>query len=419
MKLLHLANHHSTNIGNGALIFGAERALQEDLGADLAFVAEPWDDYTAAGTRRFDEAFVDRVNQTDGLLVGAAVAFNSRVDFRHAGMRLDLPIALWSKISKPIVFYGLSHRLWPHQRYPHREALRRTMRHLLEHPRVLFSVRNDGTKAWLESLLGRGSERIVSIPDPALYVPTTSASHPELADGKINIVLSLNHEDALYRFGGPWRERVWRAAAPWVSERRLLGLWSRLPEWRARKRRFLRQLAQAFERLARDWEVNVILCPHYFDDYPMLQEFASWVSPRLAYQRMVSTGVNRVPHAPAFYDLYAHADAVVSMRIHSMSPAIGLGTPCVALASQARMTEFLKDAELEEFGVDIADANLSDKLHGLLVRCLQERAMVQGRFRAARERMRQRSRACHQRIAELLGLEGRASPEAAGARRES
>ena len=78
LKLLHLANSHSTNLGNGALILGTERVLGEDLGEDLgrpvAWTREPWDDYTF-DLRTFDRAFVDRVNrETDGLIVGGAVA---------------------------------------------------------------------------------------------------------------------------------------------------------------------------------------------------------------------------------------------------------------------------------------------------------------------------------------------------------
>ena len=70
LRFLHLANHHSTNIGNGALIFGTERVLREDLGSDIEFIPVPWDDYTF-GLKEFDRKFVDLVNDTsDCLLVG-------------------------------------------------------------------------------------------------------------------------------------------------------------------------------------------------------------------------------------------------------------------------------------------------------------------------------------------------------------
>lgn len=409
MKLLHLANFHSTNIGNGALISGTERVLSEDLGADVTFLGEPWDDYTAVRTRRFDAGFVDRVNGTDGLLVGAAVTLDSRPDFMHTGMRLDLPLELWRTVSKPVAFYAISHRMWPSQRSHHVEQFRRTMDYILQHPRMRFSVRNDGSKAWIETLLGYHSDRITTIPDPALYVPTVDSWHPELAEGRVNILVSLNNEDEVYRFGGRPRELAWKWFAQRLDERRLLRAWRCAPDWRLRRRRVLQQLAAALERLAREWDVNIILCPHYFDDYKIISEFVSVCSRRLAYQLMVSSSLLAVARAPYFYDLYAKVDVALSMRIHSMTPAIGLGTPCVALVSQSRMSAFLADAGLEGFGVDLFDASLAERVYERLTHCLTAREQVRRRFQAVRAAMRQRSAAYHQSLVPLFSSSARSA----------
>lgn len=403
MKILHLANYNSTNIGNGALIFGTERVLQEDLGGDVSFIAEPWDDYTLLGHRRFDSSFVNLINhKSDALLVGAAVMLNGRADFKNAGMRVDLPYDLWPGISKPICFYAISYRIWPNQRYHNLVQFQRTMDHVLNSPRILFSVRNDGSKAWLESLLGYSSDKIVPIPDPTLYVPTRDASHPELASGMVNVVISLNNEDEIYRFGGATRERAWQYLAPWVHEKQLLWAWRYVPGWEARKKRFLGSLARALERLSREWDLNLILCPHYFDDYRIIGEFVALCSRRLAYQLMVSSGILKVPQAPYFYDLYAKADVALSMRVHSMTPAIGLGTPCVALVSQPRMSAFMDDAGLQDFAVGIFDPDLEEKVYRLLSYCLSNREHVWCRLQAARSKMRERTAAFNQRVTSLF-----------------
>jgi len=78
---------------------------------------------------------------------------------------------------------------------------------------------------------------------------------------------------------------------------------------------------------------------------------------RLAYQVMISSGLLKVPETPIFYSLYSQADVALSMRIHSMSRALGLGTPFVALVSQSRMAEFLSNVGLENLGVDILTQN--------------------------------------------------------------
>jgi len=69
LKLIHLANFNSTNIGNGALINGLESTIEEDIPRPIQWLREPWDDYTFR-LRDFDQAFVDKVNASDGLIVG-------------------------------------------------------------------------------------------------------------------------------------------------------------------------------------------------------------------------------------------------------------------------------------------------------------------------------------------------------------
>ena len=57
IRLLHLANYGSTNIGNGALIQGTERVVNEDFTHDIEWNPLAWDDYTF-GKKSFDEQFV-------------------------------------------------------------------------------------------------------------------------------------------------------------------------------------------------------------------------------------------------------------------------------------------------------------------------------------------------------------------------
>ncbi len=407
MRLVHLANFNSTNIGNGALIFGAERVLREDLGPGLEFTAEAWDDYTFE-LKRFDQGFVDLVNKkSDALLVGGAVSFNGRPYLKNAGFRLDLPVELLKKIDKPIIFYGISYKFWPGQKYHHLDKLKLALDYLLASPRVFFGVRNDGAKEWLESLLGYESSQIIEMPDPAVYVPVKNSNHPELVAGKKNIIISLNNEDEVYRFGGEFRKRTWHLLAPWLEEKKLIRWWKKLPAWDKKRRKFLKELAWAVERLAREWDLNLILCPHYFDDYTAMSEFLPFFSRgvgsvRILHQVMVSRGLLRVPLTPYFYDLYAKADLALSMRIHSMSPAIGLGTPVVPLVSQARMSDFLAKAGLSDLGVDIFGNSVADQVYKLASAALTNGAALTQKLQAATAAMRAQTLNLNRRIWDIL-----------------
>lgn len=407
LKFVHLANHQSTNIGNGALIHGTERVLREDLGCPVEFLPEPWDEYTySKGRKKFDAAFVNLVNQqSDALLVNGAVTLNGVAKYTNTGSRFDLPLELWTKIAKPIIFYGISYRFWPGQVYHHIHKLRETVEYVLARPNIVFGVRNDGTKSWLEALLGFGSDKIISVPDPAVHVPVQDGAwHPELADGKINIVLSLNNEDDALRFGSE------PAPAPRTKP---ATLWQRLKGKRneqppaapvSRKRQFLHGLAQALDAFASAHEVNLILCIHSHEDYTIAGEFVALCSPRLQTQAIVSRGQLKLSQTEYFYDLYARADLALSMRVHSMSPAVGLGTPLIALTSQKRMTDFLADSGIPEFGLDIGAADFSARLIARLHELHADPDGARARLRAVSAALRERTRVVNQRIASLLNL---------------
>jgi polysaccharide pyruvyl transferase WcaK-like protein len=383
MRLLHLANHTSRNIGNAALILGLERVLREDVEHELAFEPEPW----AEG--RFDESFVDRVNAADALLVGAAVAFDGRDVYRNTGFRFDVPPELLPRIRRPIVFYGLSHRDWPGRPYHHRDRLRRTIETLLGQENVLFSVRNDGTKPWLERMIGFASDRIHVVPDPAVYVPHEDSRHPEL-EPRTNVIVAPNGEDNLHRWGAFPRRRADTAL------RRVRG---RPAAWQERRTRFVRGLAAALGSLARDRSANLILAVHMLGDEDMCYELLYLMPDDLRERAHVASLTYPVSRGPYVYDLYAKADLALSMRVHSMTPAIGLGTPVVPLVSQPRMADFMADAGLADICVDVSEPEAIDEA---AARALDRPDELRTRLRRAYEGLRARTAAFNERVAALL-----------------
>lgn len=403
LRLLHLANSHSTNVGNGALILGTEATVAEDFAAPIEWLREPWDDYTFE-LRQFDRAFVDRVNACDGMVVGGAVAIHGRHYLRNTGMRFDLPLDLWAELRSPVAFYGLSYRHWRYQPFHHLDKLKRALEIILTSPNMLFSVRNDGTAAWLERLTGMPPGRLQSVPDPGLYVPHDDGKYDELRSDRRNIIIAFNNEDAVYRYGGWRRELLSRALGQILPEQTVVALARKVAGVESTRDRIIAGMIFAVERIAEQWDAHFILVPHYFDDYRMLADFVSHCRPRIAHQRMVSTGLCTLQGARHFYGRYAKADLAISMRVHSMSPAIGLHVPTVPLVTQDRLWDFLQEAGLEDIGIDAFAPDLGDRLHAAITAALQQPNMLRDRFAAVRRRLRAESRTFHQRMARLFGL---------------
>lgn len=379
--LVHLANFNSTNIGNGALICGLETTVEEDSPVGIRWCREPWDDYTF-GLIDFDESFVEKVNAADGLIVGGAVTFNGRDYNRRTGTRFELPLEMWSRLKKPVVFYGLSYRHWQGQTYHHLDKLTWTLERILSMPNMILSVRNDGTKKWLKNMTGIDSAEIMEIPDSAIFVNGDDhANYPELMNDSKNIMVSFNDEDADYRYDE-------RYSVEGVSNRS--------------RDHVIGQLVSAVERLADEYSVNLILCPHYFDDYRMMSAFLERIRPRLAHQRMVSTGLCRVKDTGLFYGRYKRADLSISMRVHSMSPCIGLGTPMVAYSTQGRMTEFMDRIGLGSQTVDAFALGAGNDLFTCARSSLENGEAVRSRFQDARLALRNEARAFHRKLFDLI-----------------
>ena len=363
---------------------GTESVIREDLG-NVEFVPDAWDDYTL-GKKEFDRGFVERINASDGLLVGGAVMFNGARHLRHTGSRLDIPLALWSTIRKPIVFYGVSYGTYPQQPYHNREALRRFLETLCGNDNVLLGVRNDGCKAWMESVLGYATDRIISVPDPGLYVTTAPTPHLEIDEHRRNVLVAVNGEIEVYRFGGRWPVQVWKY----------------LPGWRRRKSHFLRSLARALQRISTDYDANIILAPHCTTDYQMMGELLAVSPESLRSQQLIASSVLKATSAPYFYDLYRHVDLALSMRIHSMDCALGVGTPFVAITSHPRMVAFMGEAGLSDMTVDILDPEIERSLYDRAAAALSDGASLRSKLNLARAEMRARTATFNNRVGRLL-----------------
>lgn len=363
LKLLHLANINSTNIGNGALIRGTERCMNEDFSQKIDWKHAAWDDYTF-GIKAFDEAFVDLINQHDGLIINGAVALNGREYLHETGSRIDLPLHLWEKIRKPVIFHGISYRHWPGQPYHHLDKLRKLLDHVCLHPRMLFGVRNDGTNRWLSGFAGVPHTYHL-VPDPAMFVDADEdAEHPEMLPGMKNVILAFNDEDAAHRYARP-------------------GL----------REQTISALVEAVQTLAEDPSLHFVLVPHYFDDYAMIREFIERCAPRFAHQRLTSTGLLKINGTRHFYGRYRKAALAISMRVHSMSPSIGLGVPVIPVITQDRMWEYLDEVDLRQIALDAFREDLAETLveraRNILTDPLPHVSMQAAATCAMREKMRE------------------------------
>lgn len=391
LNLIHLANFNSTNIGNGALISGLENVMSEDFSRKIEWQREAWDDYTF-GFKYFDDEFVDLVNHSDGLIINGAVAIHGRQYLKETGMRFELSQKLIQKIRKPIVFYGISYRHFKGQEFYHAQTLLEYFDFLVECPHVTVGVRNDGTKKWLDMTLKLNRKtlnRIDEIPDTGVFTSAKSGYYPEILDDRKLIIFAPNDEDAISRYGN---NNVLHVKETGYE----------LPEdpdsepmdhsWIENRERLIDQIKDALTRIQKGTGGQLLLVPHYLHDLKFISSLVDRFEPQLAHQYSISTGLMRVQGTEYFYGRYLKADLAISMRVHSMSPCIGLGVPMIPLVSQPRMWDFLESCKLDDMGVDAFSKILEQELYDHVMQILATPQQRIDRFNQAREMMREKIR---------------------------
>jgi polysaccharide pyruvyl transferase WcaK-like protein len=355
-----LSNACSSNVGNGALLEGTLRVLREDLDREFRHFVIPWDEYSFE-RRVFDEQFLETVNEeSDLFVVIGAVTFNGRPYYGRAGMRFDLSLEQMKAIRRPVVFYGLSYRHWGEGAYQHLDKLQAALRYIDERPDFLLALRDDGTQAWLENLIGFPLPHAVTIPDPAMFVPH---DEPAPAPARKELLISLNNEDEGMRF-------------------RETGALDRV----------LDAVAAVIRHAVERWDAEVTIANHYFDDLALVNPLLSRLPPWLAHMRIRSIGPAHVSETRDFYTRYASADALISMRVHSMTPAVGMGIPLIVLESQDRISDFVRKFDLGEHSFSINDSGLATKLPAALDQLFEHgssiRQTLANKAAARRERLR-------------------------------
>ncbi len=389
IRIWHIATH-TTNIGDGALISGIHQTIREDWNVPVEFIPDCLMEYQNYwGNKRYDQALVDKINTSCNLLLvgGGGMLDGGRGD-RNAGMGFDLPYDLLQKIVVPVVFYAVGYNLFDKQIYWNLGKLRRHIKYVTAQSNMMFSVRNDGSLARLQDVLGTDAGGIIEVPDPGMYVPTADTDHPEILQGKDNILVQIAGDNPFSRFSaGLWRY------VPVVGKRVL--------EWRQLQQ--FKNLGKALECVAKKRDVNYILCPHLVRDYTVTGKFVDNINKGFSRFSFNSTGIQRgACAAQTFFDVYTKVSLVIGMRGHSVICGVGLHTPTIALTSHSKVKGFMSALGLSNRIVDIADPNLANSLDRMVHDILDNRREEVQRLKFIRKECREKTRIFNRKILELV-----------------
>jgi polysaccharide pyruvyl transferase WcaK-like protein len=329
MRVSFLGNFRSPNIGNAALVKGAQRLIKEDLNnLKWDFVPISWDKITF-GTAKFNQQDIEHITSCDAFYVSGAVTFNNRANHTLGGSRLNLSISQWEKIQIPIILGGLSYRHWGQSIYNNLEALKENLSYLNLRKDCLLGLRNDGTREWLQKITGLQLESAYEVPDPGFFVLPPRDKN---IDG-YGLYISVNNEDYKERFtNGTQIQDLAKTLA--------------------------KVCLQFFEITQED----VFFVPHSFEDYAIFLKIFENLPPAFLHMYCKVLPMPAFDGALEVYEKYQTARLQIGMRVHSINPCLGMGVPTIALSSQDRISKFIRDIGMPSALVELHSPFFPDSL---------------------------------------------------------
>lgn len=343
-------------------------ADMQEKGIEAEFINEEIMEYKPhLGSKDFNsQDFINFANDFDLIIIGGGGFFSAFPAYGNSGCHVDFTFTTLDQIKTPIVYYALGFSTYYGQKYYHTDRLEALLQYAQKNgDRLLVSVRNDGSYDRLKKFIkSEILQSVEVIADGGFFVPVQNHHHLEIEPHRMNIGIQLAGDKTAFRF------REVNSLFVRVLRRILKG---HMEVKKIRNElKALQSLAHVAERLVREYNANIILCPHIHKDLEITGRFISLLPDDIARFHLKIAGIYRGNEdALKQFDLYRKMNLVLAMRFHSNVCSFALGTPSVGLVTHDQLDEIYKGLKSDSF-VYLSDRNLEEKLWDKIQKILKD-----------------------------------------------
>ena len=330
IRVLHLASF-SGNVGDILNHEGFYNALKE-MCYDF--------DITPLEIRRFyrkemifDRSFVEYANSFDCLIVGGGNYFELWVDHSPTGTSFMLPVELFNTIKVPVVFNALGVDPGQGSSETNICKFRCLLDAIMARTDTLVSVRNDGSIAALESLVGGSYARsCVWTPDAGF--------NAKMGPRKTN-----NTRRLLINLAGDMLDKRFPSTDSLSCEEFLVALASMSAEL---------VVNGSFE--------EIVLVPHIFKDLEPISNFTNFLPDKVIRDNVVVAELGLGTDLTRFKDYYLNSHTVLGTRFHSSIAGIASGAYTLGLTNYRQISKLYSELELESQIIDVRQHGFENEL---------------------------------------------------------
>lgn len=285
----------------------------------------------------FDDSFIELVNRHDILVIGGGNYLETWPRTSRSGTSIDLLVEDFARINIPIFINSIGVDI--SQGISDNAALElpRLFRYLVNSPKVLVSVRNDGTIESLSQLAGKEiTDSTVDLPDAGFFVPKPAVMETNLVF--IGINLACDMPELRFRDGDP--------------------------------ELFLNQIGEFITRMCQfDDRIRFKFFQHIFSDLSVQARLLELLPDKVRRERAYVVGLHPDEEgALLIVREYATCAVVVANRFHSAVVPIGMGIPTIGISNYPQIARLFEDLSLSDRCINGHDTErLADNLYKAIV----------------------------------------------------
>jgi len=409
IRILQLAAYGS-NIGDNANISGIREQLATSFSSyNLEF--HDWDlvDFSW-NIDSFDDSAIAFINSFDMFIIGGG-GFLEIIPKTETwtGTRINIPKAIFQKITAEIVFYSVGIDLVRASAEGgsieiEKSKLADFVDFCIGQANITLSTRHDGSIQTLEELIGKTrAESFWLVPDGGFSATSIDSSHPEIEKGKTNIAINFGGDliTARYKDNYPCTP----VANNPLNIRKPADYEAINYLEHTGYTQFLISFSNVFRQIIFErQDINLILVPHIYRDLEPSYHFLSEMGfPYCRRGMTVAPYVNGFSGKDAIIDLYKKVDLTVGMRFHANVCPIGLATPSIGLGTFPMIKNLYSSLGLDkQFIHASAGDEFEDSLYNIICSSLDDKAAIQSRYKGIKSSLNQKTNDFHQFLIKKL-----------------
>ncbi|MBC8590316.1 polysaccharide pyruvyl transferase family protein [Wansuia hejianensis] len=375
MKILHLASF-TGNIGDEANHSGFRRKLRENLDMNFTYTdLEIRKFYKSWGLMKFDNSFVHLCNSHDFVIIGGGNFLELCWDYSQTGTTIDISIEMLEKIKRPIIFNTIGVDDGKGISQDNIDKFKVFLDYILDSDKILFSVRNDGSKDILKKYFNDSKlDSVHVVPDGGFFLTTKDFYQVEYDKNKVNIGINIAGDMISIRFGDNYNG-------------------------------FCKNFGNYINTiLSINDNINIVFLPHMYLDIRIIGETMEYIEDE--YRR------NRISIAPLLngnlnggqyiFNLYRNMDLILGMRFHSNVCSIGQNIPNIGLITYHKHGYLFDEVGLSDRALFVNDSNFFIDLLSKTKDDLNNLEKIKDRYKVVNKKLNNDLDEFHQTIKRFL-----------------